>query len=270
MDLPDILALLRSSRTARPGGLWLAVVALLAVPSWGQEFAIDNEVFREGESRPLQRTTTVFSGGRAYDLVHETRQAAVFDPAAATIVLLQPLAVSEESSGGVQTEIPLVQLDRLVLQLKQELARSDDPRLRSLAALRPRLQSTPPTWRLTTRWLEYQVRPLAPPDAQTAQRYYEFVRWSTRLAALHSPTVLLRLELNRHLEQRNQIPQEITLLVYRVGPLGLRRPETTLRSRHQYYWQLRPQDREQVAQIQKQQATFRRVSWQEFRRWQGR
>ncbi len=245
--------------------VWLAAQA---VPASGQEFAIDNEVYRDGEDRPLQRTTTVFLGGRVYDLVHETQQAAVFDPAAATIVLLRPLAPEQEPAGGVQTEIPLVQLDRLVLRLKQELARSDDARLQSLAGLQPQFEKTPAGWRLTTRWLEYQVRPQPPPSAPAAQRYYEFARWYTRLAALQSPTMLLRLELNRHLEQRGQIPQEITLLVYRSGPLGLRRPETTLRSRHRYHWQLRPRDRQQATRIQRQQAAFRRVTWQEFHRLQ--
>lgn len=261
MDLLVLLARPRlSGMVVVAAGLWLAATAT------AQDFAIDNEVFRGDESRPVQRTTTVFLAGKVYDLVHATGQAAVFDPAAATFVLLHPLAGQKEPDGGVQTEIPLVQLDRLVLQLKQELARREDARLRSLADPRPQFQSTPASWRLTTRWLEYQVRPLAAPGAEVAQRYYEFIRWSTRLAALESPAMLLRLELNRRLEQQHQLPQEITLLVYGAGPLGLRRPEATLRSRHRYHWQLRPRDHKQVARIQKQLAAFRRVSWREFRR----
>ena len=257
----DLLARLQAPVAALAAGIWLLAAAAVA-----QDFAIDNEVFRGQESQPLQRTTTVFYQDRVYDLVHTTGQAAVFDPAAASFVLLHPLAPEREPTGGVQTEIPLVQLDRLVLQLKQELARRKDARLRCLAQPRPQFQSTPPTWRLATRWLEYQVRPLEAPGAQVAQRYYEFIRWSTRLAALQSPTMLLRLELNRRLEQQRQIPQEITLLVYGAGPLGLRRPEGALRSRHRYHWQLRPRDHQQVARIQKQLAAFRRVSWREFHR----
>ena len=251
--------------------LLLCMAGLVASPAVAQEFAVENQIFSGKEPQPLEQTTTVFQGPRAYDLVHSSGQAAVFDPVEGRIVLLKPRPREQEPAGGVKTEIPLVQLDRLVLGLKQQLARSSDRRLRQLARVQPQFSAGAESWRLRAGWLEYQVKPLAAPDAQTALRYYDFVRWSTRLAALRSPTMLVRLELNRYLEQRKQLPREITLRIYRSGgSKAAQQVEKTFRSRHRYRWQLRPQDRELAARIQQQLASFRSISWQEFRRLEHR
>ena len=244
------------------GALAAWVLAAAVLPA--QEFRVDNWVHDARSGQVLQYTVTLAQGGRVYDLVPHTGQAELFDPAAGHLVLSCPVQ-SGPHRPGVYTVVPLVELDRLVLQLQGKMAQASDPRLRRLARPRPQWVSHGPAWWLRTQWFEYRVDPVQAPSRAILRQYHEFLQWSTRLAVLNNPVMLLRLELNRRLLERGELPGEITLLVYQPGILGLKHPEAALRSRHRYRWQLASEDQRLIQRLLRRRSRFHRVDWKTYR-----
>ncbi len=240
---------------------WILAASVL----WAQEFRVENFVREVPSGKLLQHTLTLCDGQKVYDLVEPSGEVAVFDWSGGKVVLLHRVSSPSRWAPGVKAEIPLVELDRMIVQLQQHVAQKDKPRWRSLIHGPTKFVLQGQSWWVRTPWLEYRVEPLAAPLAQQAQLYYQFLQWSTRLAALENPWLLLRMQVNRHLIRRQELPGKVLLLVYRPGALGLKRPELAMRSQHHFQWNLSDQDHNRIRQVQKQLEQFHLVDWKTFR-----
>ncbi len=195
-----------------------------------EDFRVDSRVFVGKEDAPQSSNVTLFQGAHAFDFLDEPRQIACYDLARGRIVLVDP-------ERRIKAEVSRATLDAFCNNLRHLEKGADDPILRF--ALRPafdeQIAEDDTTRVFSSKYVTYEVQPIAEEVAGMASRYHSFSDASARLNALVNRGSLPpfpRLLVNRALETKAQLPAEVQLTVSPARLVGGR--TVTLRSEHEF------------------------------------
>jgi hypothetical protein len=256
------------SRT-RGGWGWLIILAIglvLPVAAGGQDFRVDTELFIGAEKEPAIETLTIFTDGLVYDFVlTEPHEVVILDAARGRFSLL-------DESRQIRSSLGTQELLDFTLSLEQHAAAAKDP-LFSFAA-RPKFQTTEKVLeqngqslvelRLDGKPLVYTALAQRPERPEAAKIYRHFADWYARLNATRPGNLPsgARLALNEELGLRELLPREITRTITPGNPLARK---IEVRSRHLVNWTLSGEDRRRIERAGDWLATYRAVSYDEYR-----
>jgi hypothetical protein len=236
----------------------------------GQEFRVDTEVFFNQEKLPGLETLTIFAEGKVFDfLLTEPRETVILDPQRGRFTLLNE---AEQVKATVTTH----DLMQYTLELEAQAAGVKDTVV--AFAAKPQFETkfediqqngqTLVRLTLAGKPLEYVALGQTPEGDQreaAARMYRHFADWYARLNATRSANLppAARLVLNQTLAERGLLPLEITRTITPDGPLA-RKDE--VKSRHLVNWTLSGEDRKKIERAGSSAATFKPVSYDEYRR----
>lgn len=247
--------------------LWLAgTLAGLPAVADGQDFRVDTEVFDGRQKEPIVETLTIFTGGMVYDFLLTEHEVTVFDPLRGRFTLL-------DEARQVKASIATQELMEFSLGLETHAAESKDTLL--AFAARPQFETAQEDVnqngqalvriKLTGKPLEYVVLGQQPQRPEAVQVYRHFADWYARLNAtrpLNLPAGA-RLAVNQAIAERNLLPLEITRT---ITPSSRLNKKEELKSRHLVNWALSGKDRHEIERVSDMLATFKVVSYDEYRR----
>ena len=173
-------------------------------------FRVDTDVYEEGKGKkePVMQTLTLFREGVYYDFaIDESQAVTVIDPLGGRIIMLSP-------KRQLKTTFDTAQLLANLSELRQKMA--DNKELaKLLAAANQFTELEPNKLRVGDDTLAYEATMQTPKDASMAAQYADFADWSARLNAVLPPHSFpyVRLELNRQIALRQQLPEAI----YRIA-----------------------------------------------------
>ncbi len=245
--------------------LWIPALSLLAgqVPAaaaMAEDFRIETDVFLGGEKEPVAQNVTLFSGGLVYDFpLIGPQEITVFDEARGRFVLLD---VPRKTKTTLTTQ-ELLQTTAAIKVQAQELdgvfAFAADPQFQSEA------DGADGWLTLSSSLLSYRAKGIKPKLAATADAYRDFADWYARLNATRPGNLppFPRLELNRTLAERQQVPEEVELTVEPKNRWTGRK--LVVRSHHIFNWRLSNTDRKRIETAGTYMADFQAISFQDYR-----
>jgi hypothetical protein len=205
-----------------------AVRCLLAA-----DFRVDSRVFAGKDDTPHSTNVTLFQASHAFDFLDQPKQIAFYDLARGRIVLVDP-------ERHIKAEVSRATLDAFCNNLRHLQNRTDDPILDF--ALKPafdedveRDNDAGQSRVFTSKYVTYEVRPIAAEFEGMASRYRSFSDASARLNALVNRGSLPpfpRLLVNEALEKADQVPAQVKLTVSPARLIGGR--TVHLRSEHEF------------------------------------
>jgi hypothetical protein len=247
--------------------VWASIAgALIGLAAAGaQDFRVDTEVFFGTEKVPVE-ALTVFTEGRVYDfLLAEPREITVYDPINGRFTLLN-------EPQRVQATVTTQELMAFTLDLETQATQAKDSLL--AFAARPtfdtKFEEVTENGQSLVRVLmagkplEYVALGQKPDRVETARIYRNFADWYARLNATRTLNLPAgaRLALNQALAERDLLPREITRTITPPGRLS---KKLEVKSRHLVNWKLSNKDRKEIERASECMATFRSVSYDEYR-----
>lgn len=223
------------------------------------DFRVESKVFEGDDEAPLSTNLTIFRAGVVYDLVETApREATVFDPHRGRLVLIDP-------ERKCKAEISTAELTSFSAEVRQKAKDSRDALLRFVAEPTFEVVDVVEPARVEFRSPLVQYSVVGQPcEEDSAAAYREFADWYAQLNTLTRRTLppFARLEVNRQLAERSQVPSEVRLRLDspRLGD------ETNLRSTHEFQWKLLASDGRTVDTIGRQMAEFQLVGLDEYQR----
>jgi len=243
--------------------LWLTVGLLGVCLSRGtlaEEFRVETDVFVGHSKEPIAQNLTLFSSGLVYDFPRMgPEEVTVFDPVRGRFVLLD---VPRKVKATLTTQ-DLLQLSAAIKATAGELegayAFAADPHFEK------RIDENSGWLALTSPLLTYRAKCMAPKHKSAAARYREFADWYARVNITRPGSLppFARLELNRALAERNQVPEEVELTI--ESERHLLGKKLVIRSQHMFNWILSNTDRQRIETAGNQMADFQSLSLQEYR-----
>jgi hypothetical protein len=167
-------------------------------------FRVDTDVYEEGRKEPVMQTLTLFRDGVYYDFaIDESQAVTVIDPLGGRIIMLSP-------KRQLKTTFDTAQLLAYVSELRQKMAGNKEL-AKLLSAASQVSEPEPGKLRVGDETLAYEATMQTPKDASMAAQYADFADWSARLNAVLPPNFppYVRLELNRQIATRQQLPEAI-------------------------------------------------------------
>lgn len=244
----------------------LVLLALLGCGiASAEDFRVDTEIFRGEEKEPAAETLTLFSNGLVYDfMLTGPEEIAIFDAQRGLFTLL-------DVERKVQASIRTQDLMDYVFSLSAEAAKSKDA-VFSFAAQpkwEPKFEEFEENSQTFTRVtlaggpLEYKAVGKRPPDGNNARAYHYFADWYARLNVTRAGLPpQARLDLNKALGDKELMPTEIVRTITTGGRFS---EPVIARSRHLTNWTLSGTDRERIAKAGDYRATFKAVSFNDYR-----
>lgn len=239
-------------------GRWFVVcsLALFATAARAEDFSVENSVF-EGK-RKLGGSQTIFLGGKVYDFLADSSEAAVFDLAASRVALC-------DSSRRVRTELTTQELADFAMRLRDRALAggSEFVKFAAQPAFAQKLEPESNEIVLNSDLLTYRAATTAPKNADILRSYQTFIHWQTQLNAIVNPGApppQARLMLNDALAARQLLPERITM----------HRPSTvpgigkTLRAEHVYQWRVSDEQRRRIAELDVLRSDYRLVPIGEY------
>jgi hypothetical protein len=248
--------------------LWLLVCAILAgcpAIASAQDFRVDTEVFYGDEKEPAIEALTIFVDGRVYDFLLSQQEIAVFDPPRGQFTLL-------DETRRVKATVKTQDLMQVTLELETHAVQSKNALL--AFAARPTFDTTAEEVKengqdlvrltLAGKPLEYVAVGMRPQRPEAARLYRYFADWYARLNATRPPNLPAgaRLALNEELAKRELLPREIIRTTTPDKPLA---KKGVIKSQHLVNWTLSGEDRKKIERAHDAMATFREVSYDEYR-----
>jgi hypothetical protein len=245
--------------------LWIPALSLLAgqIPVamvQAEDFRVETDVFLGGEREPVAQNVTLFSGGLVYDFpLIGPQEITVFDSGRGRFVLLD---VPRKTKATLTTQ-ELLQTTAAIKVQAQELdgvfAFAADPQFQVEAGGQEGWLT------LSSSLLSYRAKGIKPRLTATADTYREFADWYARLNATRPGNLppFPRLELNRSLAERQQVPEEVELTVEPKNRWAGRK--LVVRSHHIFNWRLSNTDRKRIETAGTYMADFQALSFQEYR-----
>ena len=225
-------------------------------------FRVENAVYVDRQKKPLNRSTTIFHDGTAYDFMKTPAETVVFDKKAGRFILLN-------LSRQTRSELTIGEVSAFADRLQQRAAKNPDPLVKFLAA--PKFQEhfneTTNELRLDSPWASYRLTLLAEENPMVVEQYHDFCDWYARLNALLTPGALPpfgRLSVNAALARHQAIPTQVLLTLSESKKL--KRPRTVIRSEHRTVRPLNSADLERVEQTHKLLETFKPVRFEQYRK----
>jgi hypothetical protein len=231
----------------------------------GQDFRVDTEVFAGDEKAPAVETLTIFADARMYDFLLSQQEMTVFDPPRGQFTLL-------DEARRVKATISTQDLMEFTLGLETHAVQSKDALL--AFAARPTFETTSEEVKengqdqvrlsLTGKPLEYVALGVKPQRPEAARLYRYFADWYARLNATRAPNLPAgaRLALNEELAKRELLPREIIRTTTPDKPLA---KKEVIKSQHLVNWTLSGEDRKKIERAHDAMATFKEVSYDEYR-----
>jgi hypothetical protein len=255
-----------NSWTIRGGITAAALIAALAAVAVGQDFRVDTELFVAAEKEPALETLTIFSEGLVYDFVlTEPKEVVILDIQRGRFSLL-------DETKQIRATLATQDLLDFTLSLEQHAASAKNPLL--VFAAKPQFTTTEKVQeqngqslvelRLTGKPLEYVVLGQRPERPEAAKIYRHFADWYARLNATRPGNLPAgaRLAVNEELGRRELLPREVTRIITPANPLARK---SEVKSRHLVNWALSGEDRRRIERASDGLATFRAVSYDEYR-----
>jgi hypothetical protein len=230
-----------------------------------QDFRVDTEVFFGTEKEPVE-ALTVFTKGRVYDfLLAEPREITVYDPINGKFTLLN-------EARQVQASITTQELMAFTLDMHTQAKQAKDSLLAFAADPKFETNFEDVTENgqsfvrvvMAGKPLEYVALGQKPERVETARIYRNFADWYARLNATRTLNLPAgaRLALNQAMAERDLLPREITRTITPPGRLS---KKLEVKSRHLVNWTLSVKDRKEIERASGCMATFRSVSYDEYR-----
>lgn len=236
----------------------LALACAVSAGILAADFRVISAVYEGDGKAPLSTNLTLFHAGVVYDVVETApREATVFDPHRGRLVLL-------DLDGQRKSEISTRELTAFSAEVRQRSRDSRDPLLRFVAepAFEVAEVVEPARIEFRSSAMDYSVVAIDC-HAEAASEYREFADWYAQLNTLTRPRALpgfARMEVNRQLAERSQVPTEVRLTLHGSG---LAR-DTRLRSVHEFQWKLLAEDRRLIDTIGRQLAEFEAASLEDY------
>jgi hypothetical protein len=246
----------------------ICVLALAALPAAGrgQDFRVDTELLEGTEKKPVLETLTIFTDGLVYDFVlTEPREVVILDTQRGRFSLL-------DEAKQIRSSMDMQDLLDFTLALETQATQAKNPLL--VFAARPQFKTAEKTLEqngqslielhLTGKPLEYVALGERPERAEAAKVYRHFADWYARLNATRPGNLPAgaRLALNEELGRRELLPREVTRIIIPGNPLA-RKME--VKSKHLVNWTLSGEDRRRIERAGDWLATYRAVSYDEYR-----
>jgi len=247
--------------------LWLSVcsvfIALSAASA--QEFRVDTEVFFGQEKEPQVEALTIFVDGRVYDFLLTQQEITVFDPPRGQFTLL-------DETRRVKATVTTQDLMGFAQELEAHAVEEKHALL--VFAARPKFETTSEEVnengqdlvriKLAGKPLEYAALGQKPQRPEAARVYRHFADWYARLNATRPNNLPpgARLALNAELADRELLPREIIRTITAANPLA---KKDEVKSQHLVNWTLSGEDRKKIERAHDAMATFKSVSFNEYR-----
>lgn len=249
-----------ASRGARLFGA-LALCAAVCVSATADDFRIVSEIYLGDEAEPRSTNRTLFRAGVVYDYLEQPGLTTVFDPARHRFLLLDP-------ETKLRCVVDTKQVAEFNAALRQRAADHVDPLLKFMANPQFTLDPAPPQGKLvmTSPLMSYRLKTERIKSPAALRQYIEFSDWYAQLNTMvnpGSPPPFARLEVNRQLSERGEMPLEVQLTISVHQQTGGNR-EVVLLSRHEVAWRLLGEDRQAIEQTADEMATFKQVTFNEF------
>jgi len=224
----------------------------------GDDFRIENEVFRGNSTKPVAETLTLFAGDFVYDFVLgdqsdgiEYEEVTVFDNRRGRNLLLN-------AKRKIQTVLTTKELGQLTTAFRQRAA--NEPNGGLLAPVfTVTYEKAAQQLTMTSNALTYRVKGIATKDPTASKRYSNFADWYAQLnAVIGNLPPFGRIELNRLLAEKGLLPLEIERTIV------LNRKKMTAHSEHTVIWTLSNTDRRRIERAGELMTTLRSVSLKEY------
>jgi hypothetical protein len=231
----------------------------------GDDFRVENKIFRGKHRTPTSESTTIFQGGVVYDYLKEPPEVIVLDKAADRFVLLDTVR-------RVRAELATKDVADFADQLHQLAANQDDPFKKFLAAPKftTRFDKAANQLILSSPWMTYRLLLDSPAPPEIAAQYRQFCDWYARLNTVLNPgskPPFARLLVNAALAEREATAREVHLTMTLRKTFPPKR--VTVRSEHQLIPQVAGADLDRVAQTRQFMDIFKLVSFEQYRKSYG-
>jgi hypothetical protein len=226
-----------------------------------EDFRVDNAIYEGDRKEPTSESITIFHGGIVYDCIKSPTEIVVFDDIADRFILLNP-------SRRERAELTSTELATFVDQLQKLALKSKDPVVQFLAEpkFQERIDDTTGDLILSSPLVNYRVALSPQSNKGIVEQYHEFCDYYARLNALLSPgsrPPFGRLVVNAALAQRQATASQVQLTIRSEKGTN---QQTMVRSEHQLVTPLELGDIERVAKIREQLDTFKKVSFDQYRK----
>jgi hypothetical protein len=253
-----------SGTQASRGYRSFAVIALcvaLSASAMADDFRIVSEIYYGEETEPHSTNRTLFRAGVVYDYLEQPGLTTVFDPTRNRFLLLDP-------ETKLRCVVDTQQVAQFNNALRQRAADHVDPLLKFMAQPEFTLDPAPPQGKLvmTSPLMSYRLKTTRVESPAALRQYIEFSDWYAQLNTMvnpGSPPPFARIEVNRQLRARQEIPLEVHLTISVRQPRGGNR-EVALHSRHEVVWRLLGEDKQAIEQTADEMATFKQVTFKDF------
>lgn len=220
-------------------------------------YTVETSVYTADDEAPILRTTTVFLGRRAYDVVHgESPQVARFDFQSQEVAFL---ATDQKKFAKLDFA------DVLGFQAEQRsraLKRGGFAAFLADPTFINEFDANNSSIKLSSQWMVYEAQ-VSQASFDDVDRFVTFADWSARVAGmLHpsAPPASARIALNKALKKQNWLPSRITRS---GGPRA--KMFGVIHSKHVYREVLSPGDKALTEGVEKDLKKFTPVSFSEFR-----
>ncbi len=243
--------------TRRLGLNWVLGIAILALAAStsADEFRVESDIFVGNQKEPIAKNLTLFSSGLVYDFPRlGPEEITVFDPARGRFVLLDP-------QRKVKTTVTTQELLELAAAMKVHARELTGAFAFAANPEFDQEMDDETGWlTLSSPSLTYRARCIAPEVPSAVARYRGFADWYARLNATRPGSLppFARMELDKAISERQQIPQEVELTIEPERRFVGRK--LVVRSKHLFNWRLSNTDRRQIEQAGTYMAEFEAVS----------
>lgn len=238
-------------------------VVMLAPAVVAQEFRIETEVYRDGESEPIAENLTLFSGNLIIDFLlaaDRTRfpeEIVVYQSNEKRFVLLN-------TARQIKTEVIEGEVLKILAALQSSSMASGDNEFLFHPNFREHYDVSSGWLTMESPQLTYRTRGDRPTSNQL-HRIYEFLDQFARLNATDPRRMppFGRLKLNAAIKKYGFIPEEVEVtLIPQLDPPA---EPIQLRTRHALMWELSDKDQQRIESAKRYWMDFRRVTLAEFR-----
>ncbi|MFV1964090.1 MAG: hypothetical protein ACC628_01610, partial [Pirellulaceae bacterium] len=230
--------------------LAFSVALVGANTAHAEDFRVDTDVFLGGGAEePVAETLTLFSQGLVYDFIlNGSEEITIFDVNRGNVVLL-------DTERRMMTSLTTEQLLEFSAKIKT-LAQGDEWSALFFPQFDTQFDAHNRQLELVSPNLTYRVTGIRPKMPGAARQFRQFADWYARLNAIRPGNLppFARLELNRALEDRELVPQEVDREIVIAGRFGSK--ELRARSIHSFVWMLSGTDRKRVEKASRLRAEF--------------
>ena len=224
------------------------------------EFRIDNNV--QGV-----KSTAFLLDGKFYSMIADNGEMVEFDAKTKTFTLMDPAL-------RVQTQIDAEETRKKIGQLRELVLNDPNTKTDSFRyfTFKPKFDlefdAASGMFALQSNWIDYEIKTIPFTDP-TATMYHDFCDWVCYLNLRLNPRsaqMLIRLEVNRLLREKQRFAVNVSESIYVGGKQGLVKPPDQVSSSHEIVRRLSDADRKRIEQVQEFKQTFRQVPIDEYQK----